>query len=117
MNTVNIISNNTLGFARKSKKTDTCKNQSNGMTLLPAIVLSTALLSASATGNNTHKSDSYYLDRDYTEYADYIKKISAKAQMENFVNLEDGTMYVMPYLPQIKIAKAMPQTNLVADDL
>lgn len=122
MNTINFINNTTnfTGIRKNNKKAENKNNnsESNKMTMLPAIVLSSAILTNITPANfSNNKSDSYYINKDNTEIVDIDTISKDISSTKNFVNEEDGTVYIIPYLPKIKIAKAMPQTNLVANDL
>ena len=122
MNTINFINNTTnfTGIRKNNKKAENKNNnsESNKMTMLPAIVLSSAILTNITPANfSNNKNDSYYINKDNTEIVDINTIYKDISSTKNFVNEEDGTVYIIPYLPQIKIAKAMPQANLVANDL
>ena len=122
MNTINFINNTTnfTGIRKNNKKAENKNNnsESNKMTMLPAIVLSSAILTNITPANfSNNKNDSYYINKDNTEIVDIDTISKDISSTKNFVNEEDGTVYIIPYHPKIKIAKAMPQANLVANDL
>ena len=122
MNTINFMNNSTnfTGIRHKNKRTENKNNNSssNKLTMLPAIVLSSAILTNISPSNfSGSKNDNFSINQDNTEIFNLDKLDKNIASAKDFINPEDGTVYIIPYLPQVKIAKAMPQTNLVADDL
>lgn len=126
MNTINFMNNSTnfTGIRHKNKRTENKNNNSssNKMTMLPAIVLSSAILTNITPANiSNNKNNFYYMNNDNTEVFN-LDKLDKKniTSTRDFINPEDGTVYIIPYLPQVKIAKVDPRAQmkfLAADDL
>lgn len=125
MNTINFMNNSTnfTGIRHKNKRTENKNNNSssNKMTMLPAIVLSSVILTNISPSNfSGSKNDNFSINQDNTEIFNLDKLDKNIASAKDFINPEDGTVYIIPYLPQVKIAKVDPRAQmkfLAADDL